>query len=50
MKKGIKTENYGAQKTPVAHEISLNVLTLPVYEELALEDVDKICEIIQRES
>ena len=34
--------------TPVAHDISLRVLTLPMYEELALEDVDRICEIILR--
>lgn len=32
--------------TPVAHDVSLNILTLPIYEELALEDVDRICKII----
>lgn len=34
------------QKTPVAHDISLRVLTLPMYEGLELEDVDRICDII----
>ena len=32
--------------TPVASEISKNVLCLPLYSELDLEDVDRICEII----
>jgi Predicted pyridoxal phosphate-dependent enzyme apparently involved in regulation of cell wall biogenesis len=32
--------------TPVAHNVSLNILTLPMYEELALEDVDRICDVI----
>ena len=32
--------------TPVALDISLRVLTLPLYADLALEDVDRICEII----
>lgn len=34
------------QNTPVAHDVSMNILTLPMYEELALDDVDRICEII----
>ena len=34
------------QNTPVAHDISMNILTLPMYEGLALEDVDRICNII----
>lgn len=33
-------------ETPVAHEASLHILTLPMYEELAMEDVDRICEVI----
>ena len=33
-------------KTPIAKRISENVLTLPLYPDLAIEDVDKICEII----
>ena len=32
--------------TPVALNISKRVLTLPLYEELSLEDVDRICDVI----
>ncbi len=32
--------------TPVAHDASMNMLTLPIYEGLALEDVDRICDVI----
>lgn len=34
--------------TPIAHEVSQNIITLPLYEELLLEDVDKICNIVLR--
>lgn len=34
------------QKTPVAKRIADNVLTLPLYADLAVEDVDRICDII----
>ena len=34
------------QNTPIAHDVSLNILTLPLYEELSLEDVDRICDVI----
>lgn len=34
------------EKTPVAQHIALRVLTLPLYADLALTDVDKICNII----
>ena len=37
---------YNSTNTPIAHEISLNILTLPIYEDLALEDVDRICDLI----
>lgn len=37
---------YDANQTPVALHISKRVLTLPLYADLALEDVDRICEII----
>jgi len=37
---------YGSVKTPIAHFVSENILTLPLYAELALEDVDRICSII----
>lgn len=36
----------GADKTPVAKHIADRVLTLPLYADLALEDVDRICDII----
>lgn len=36
----------GAEKTPLAALIASRVLTLPMYADLALEDVDRICEII----
>lgn len=37
---------YDAAKTPIALHISKRVLTLPLYPDLALEDVDRICKII----
>lgn len=37
---------YDSNLTPVALHLSKRVLTLPLYADLALEDVDKICEII----
>ena len=36
----------GAEKTPVAAYLADRVLTLPLYADLAIEDVDHICEII----
>ena len=36
----------GAEKTPVAQHIALRVLTLPLYADLELDDVDRICDII----
>lgn len=36
----------GVEKTPVAAYLADRVLTLPLYADLALEDVDRICEII----
>ena len=36
----------GAEKTPVAQHLALRVLTLPLDADLALEDVDKICDTI----
>ena len=36
----------GAEKTPVARYISERVLTLPLYADLTLEDVDRICDLI----
>lgn len=37
---------FDVDKTPVALHISKRVLTLPLYADLALEDVDKICRAI----
>ena len=36
----------GVEKTPVAAYLADRVLTLPLYADLTLEDVDKICDII----
>jgi len=37
---------YDVNETPAALHISKRILTLPLYADLALEDVDRICEII----
>ena len=39
-------KNEYSQNTPIAHDVSMNILTLPMYEGLELENVDKICDII----
>lgn len=39
-------KNLYEQNTPIAHDISMNILTLPIYEGLELEDVDRICNIV----
>lgn len=39
-------ESAGTDKTPIAEYIATRVLTLPLYADLALEDVDRICDII----
>jgi len=36
----------GAEKTPVAQYVADRVLTLPLYADLPLEEVDRICDII----
>lgn len=36
----------GTEKTPVAQHIALRVLTLPLYADLRIEDVDRICDVI----
>lgn len=38
----------GAEKTPVANHIARRVLTLPLYADLEVRDVDRICDIILR--
>ena len=37
---------YDVNKTPIALHISKRVLTLPVYADLSMDDVDRICDII----
>lgn len=36
----------GVDKTPVAHGLAQRVLTLPLYADLPLADVDRVCDII----
>ena len=36
----------GVDKTPIAQHMALRVLTLPLYADLDIEDVDKICNVI----
>lgn len=38
---------YDVKETPVALHISKRILTLPLYADLSLEDVDRICDIIK---
>ncbi len=37
---------YSSKDTPIAKKISDNVLTIPMYADLSIEDVDRICDII----
>ena len=37
---------FRGEETPIALHIAERVLTLPLYPDLAMEDVDRICEII----
>ncbi len=39
-------EQFDVNQTPVALEVSRQVLTLPLYSDLAVEDVDRICKIV----
>ena len=39
-------DEFDSKKTPIAKKVSDNVLTLPMYANLNLEDVDMICDII----
>ena len=41
-------DKFDSSKTPVAKHVADNILTLPLYGELSLEDVDRICNIILR--
>lgn len=40
-------KTFNSNKTPLAKDISNRVMTLPMYANLSLEDVDKICNIIK---
>lgn len=44
---GCYKSQYDASQTPIAREISYRILTLPIYADLALEDVDRICDIMK---
>ncbi len=39
-------DKYSSKSTPIAKKISDNVLTIPMYADLSLADVDMICDII----
>lgn len=39
-------DRFTAEETPVAKYISERILTLPLYADLSLEDIDRICDII----
>lgn len=39
-------DKYETNNTPIARDISSKVLTLPLYADLELEDVDRICNLI----
>ena len=45
---GCYREQYDSAQTPTAKKISSRVLTLPLYPDLAIEDVERICGIILR--
>lgn len=38
----------GKEATPIAYDAANKVLTLPMYADLSLEDVDRICDIVRR--
>lgn len=39
---------FDVSETPIAREISYRILTLPMYADLSLEDVDRICDILRK--
>lgn len=43
-------KNYAIGNTPIAHKIAMNVLTLPLYNGLSLDDVELICNQIRENS
>ena len=36
----------GTEKTPIAQHMALRVLTLPLYADLSIDDVNRICDVI----
>ena len=38
--------DFQKQATPVAHDAAIHILTLPIYEGLARDEIDRICDII----
>ena len=40
-------EMYSSDTTPIAKRVASQVITLPLYADLSLEDVDRICAIVQ---
>ncbi len=38
---------FSVNDTPIAYKLSMQVLTLPLYADLSLDDVDKICDIVK---
>lgn len=41
-------EGFDVNKTPTALDISKRILTLPIYSDLSLNDVEKICELVKQ--
>ena len=37
---------FNIHRTPIAERISKNILTLPLYADLSIDEVDRICDII----
>ncbi len=46
---GCYKDNYDSNKTPIAKYVSDNILTLPIYPDLSASDVERICDIIEKE-
>ena len=41
-------KDYDSNDTPIAKDVANRIMTLPMYADLSLSDVDKICEIIKK--
>lgn len=39
-------KNTSLHNTPIAHDVSLHIVTLPIYDGLSIDEVDLICDII----